>query len=115
MANLCDHGTQASTAQGFFKAPQHGLLVGGFEEHHPIRRQAGLRQCWSKEVGLRQTPQHLAARPRRDTRRKGRCGGTIYCSVGATGHFMQRPSDQAPSGKAGIDCVNTKREDAAVE
>ena len=80
----------------FFKTAEYRRLVLGFEKDNLLLGQSGLCQRRREQIGLRVTPQDLAAGTGRDPRcERCRCR-PIYRSIGATGDLM-KGSERKPA------------------
>ena len=97
-----------------FATAQNGVVIRGFEEDDTVFAQARLRQSRRKHVRLAETPQDLAACPRRNA--GGECDRrrAVYRSIGATRHLMQGANGQPTLREAAIDLGNVERKDGAV-
>jgi hypothetical protein len=86
--------------QSFLETGQDRLLVIRLDIDDPVGRQAGLRQGGGEEVLAGDTPEDLAAGPRRDSGGEQRRGGAIDRAVAAASDLMQRAQRQTFSRRA---------------
>ena len=102
--------TSATTApspplatQSFLEAGQDRLLIGRLDIDHPVGRQPGLSEGRREEVLAGDAPQHLAPRPRGNSRGKQRRRRAVDRAIAAAGHLMQsaerQPRPRADGGR----------------
>lgn len=97
--------------QPLLHAGEECFLVTRFDEDHPVRRKPRLCKRRRKQVLASDTPEHLAARARRNPggEQGGRC--PMNRSVSAAGHLMQGAKRQPPSRKPLVDLRQPERQD----
>jgi len=81
--DLGDNGAKAAVPQAFLETDEDRLLIARLDIDHAIGHEPGLREGRGEEVLPGETPEHLAPRARRNSRRKERRGrvGTITVIV----------------------------------
>lgn len=77
-------------AKPFLEANEHILFVTCFNIDDTVRTKSRLSNGRREQIGSRQTPERLAARPCGNPGGKKRSSCPINCTVTATGDLMQR-------------------------
>ena len=94
--------SQPAMPQPFLHTGQNGLVVSGFDEDHPARRQSGLLQPRCEKILERHAPEHLTGGTGGDPGRETGRSRAINRPVTTSRDFMQASERQAAAGQLAI-------------
>ena len=100
--------TEPVMAQPLLKTRKHVILVSGFDENDPVRRQSGLGKCWREHILPGQAPEHGTAAPRRNPGREEGRSRPMDRTIGPARHLMHGAQGQPAAGQAGVHLRHAK-------
>ena len=106
--DFCYDSAKAAVPQAFLEADEDRRLIARLDIDHAIGHEPGLREGRGEQILPGETPEHLAARARRNSRREESRGRAVDCAMAAARHLMQRAKRQSASREMPVDRLETE-------
>jgi hypothetical protein len=106
--DFCYDSAEPAVPQTLLETDENRLFVSRLDIDHAAGHEPGLRESRGEEVLPRDAPQHKAAGPGGDSRRKERRGGAVDRAMAAAGHLMQSAERQSASWQMPVDRLDAE-------
>ena len=106
--DFCYDSAEPAVPQTLLETDENRLFVSRLDIDHAVGHEPGLHESRGEEVLPGDAPQHKAAGPGGDSRRKERRGGAVDRAMAAAGHLMQSAERQSASRQMPVDLLDAE-------